>query len=167
MTAAPVPVAVRVFPGQAGQAGQARRWVRALVSAAGVLRTADAELAAGELFANAVRHTRSGTRGGMVAVAVTADGVIHVHDQGDGSGQPGARMTALLPGNEDLPAGGRGLAIVAALCAGWGCMPANRCRAAGPGDPAAATEGGCCVWCRPASRVTRPDREEDWAYATA
>ena len=161
----PAPVAVRVFPGQASQSRQVRRWVRALVIAAG-FPAGDAEVAAGELFANAVKHTRSGTQpGGKVTLAVTADGTVHVHDQGDGTGQPGARMTALVPGNDRLPTGGRGLLIVAALCAQWGYLPAAQCPAAGPDDPAAGR--GCCVWFLLPPAETVPQQEEGRAYASA
>lgn len=41
------PVAVRVFPRRAGQAGLARGWVRALLAAAGAVTADDAVLAAG------------------------------------------------------------------------------------------------------------------------
>jgi hypothetical protein len=47
------PMEVRVFPGQAAQASEARRWVRVLACAAGVLAADDAELVLAELFANA------------------------------------------------------------------------------------------------------------------
>jgi anti-sigma regulatory factor (Ser/Thr protein kinase) len=160
-----VPVAVRVFPGQPSQSRQVRHWVSALITAAG-LSVADAELAAGELFANAIRHTRSGIQpGGKVTVAVTADGAVHVHDQGDGTGAPGTRMTALVPGNDRLPVNGRGLLIVAALSATWGYLPASQCPAAGPDDPAAPS--GCCVWFRLPPAATVPARDEDRAYASA
>src|SRR6266700_3902942 len=81
-----VPVAVRVFAGRAEQSGEARRWVRALVCAAGTGLVDEAVLAVGELFGNAVVHTRSGLRGGTVTVAVTGGGVLHVHDLGSGGG---------------------------------------------------------------------------------
>jgi serine/threonine-protein kinase RsbW len=159
------PVAVRVFPGQASQSSPVRRWVRALATAAG-LPAGDAELMAGELFANAVRHTRSGTvAGGKVCVAVTADGAVHVHDQGDGTGRPCARMAAVVPGNDRLPVNGRGLMLVAALCAAWGYLPASQCPAACPDDPAA--DSGCCVWFRLPPAETVPARDESRAYASA
>jgi anti-sigma regulatory factor (Ser/Thr protein kinase) len=145
------PLAVRVFPGQASQAAEARHWVRGLASPAGALACEDAALAVTELFANAVRHTRSGDAGGTVTVAVTADGVIHVHDLGT-TGQPGCPVlaTAAPGGLRLLEVSGRGLPIVAALCPERESRPAAECPAAGPGDPAALA-GGCCIACRPQS----------------
>jgi serine/threonine-protein kinase RsbW len=160
------PVAVRVFPGQAEEARQARRWVRALMAVSCAPAADEAKLAAGELFANAVRHTRSGAPGGKVTIAVTADGVIHVHDQGTGGKPPCAALTAASQEDGSLSDSGRGLGIVAAICAGWGCMPAARCPAAGPGDPAA-QDGGCCAWCRPAPWPPGRGREQRAAHAGA
>jgi len=141
------PVAVRVFPGQAGQAAQVRRWVRALASRPGGPAPGDLALIAAELFANAVLHTRSGQAGGKVTVAVTAGGVVHVHDYGTAGPCPGlaAGPAAGGDGREDF---GRGLQIVAALSAGLAHLPASWCPVTGPDDPAAA-EGGCCTCCRP------------------
>lgn len=56
--------AARVFRGQTEEARGARRWIQALTAAACVLAAEDTELAATELFANAVMHTRSGAAGG-------------------------------------------------------------------------------------------------------
>lgn len=162
-----VPVAVRVFPGRAEEAGQARRWVRALTAVFCAVAADDSELVVAELFANAIRHTRSGAPGGLVTVAVTGDGVIHVHDQGTAGSSPCAGLTDGWPADgSPLADSGRGLGIVAAVCAGWGCMPAARCPAAGPGDPAA-QDGGCCAWCRPASWPPGQDREQRAAHAGA
>ena len=151
------PVAVRVFPGHANQAAEARRWVRVQAHAAGKLAHAPGELAADdaalvltELFANAIKHTRSGDKGGTVTVAVTADGTIHVHDLGT-TGQPPCLTLATTPaGLRLLELTGRGLPIVAALCPDHAAMPAAQCAVAGPGDPAAHA-GGCCISCRPES----------------
>jgi anti-sigma regulatory factor (Ser/Thr protein kinase) len=136
-----------MFPGQPAQARGARRWVRALASAAGITDPGDAELITAELFANAVLHTRSGGAGGLVVVAVTADGVIHVHDYGTAGPCPGlSAAPAGGPGES-----GRGLEIVAALSGGLAHLPAAWCPAAGPGDPAVRA-GGCCTCCRPPTR---------------
>jgi anti-sigma regulatory factor (Ser/Thr protein kinase) len=139
-------VAVRVFPGLAGQAREARRWVRALGSYRGGLDPDVAELAVAELFANAVLHTRSGDEGGKVTVAVTADGVIHVHDYGTAGPCPGLAAGPPAEGDprEDF---GHGLQIVAALGTGPAHLPAAWCPAAGPDDPAVEA-GGCCTCCR-------------------
>jgi anti-sigma regulatory factor (Ser/Thr protein kinase) len=144
-------VAVRVFPGRADQAAHARRWVRALAAPAGPVACEDAELVLAELFANAIRHTRSGDAGGTVTVAVTADGVIHVHDLGTTSQPPHPGLAAAAPaGARLLEVSGRGLPIVAVLCPEWEARPAAQCPAAGPGD-LAAQAGGCCIACRPQS----------------
>jgi anti-sigma regulatory factor (Ser/Thr protein kinase) len=142
---------VRVFPGRADQAGQARRWVRALLPEGCELAADDAELVLAELFANAIRHTRSGDEGGTVTVAVDAGGFIHVHDLGT-VGQPACPgLAAAAPdGLRLLEVSGRGLPIVAALCPERESVPAAQCPAAGPGDPAASS-GGCCIACRPQS----------------
>jgi anti-sigma regulatory factor (Ser/Thr protein kinase) len=146
------PVAVRMFPGLPAQAGQARRWVRALASGAGIADPDDdIGLITAELFANAVLHTRSGRPGGLVVVAVTADGVIHVHDYGTPGPCPGLTAAA-EGGREDFR---RGLGIVAALGGGLAHLPAAWCPAAGLGDPAVRA-GGCCTCCRPAATALAP-----------
>jgi len=139
------PVASRVFPGLPDQAGQARRWVRALASHLGGLDRDDMALVVAELFANAVLHTGSRGGGGKVAVAVTADGVVHVHDYGPAESCAGL---AAGPETDSTRADcGRGLEIVAALCAGLVHMPAAWCLAVGPDDPASRA-GGCCTCAR-------------------
>jgi anti-sigma regulatory factor (Ser/Thr protein kinase) len=146
------PVAVRVFPGQAGQVRQARRWARALALAASPGAAADAELVAAELFANAVLHTASGAAGGTVTVAVTADGIIHVHDLGPAGGLPCPGLPGpRQPMDGRLPESGRGLLIVAALSTGCVHLPAARCPATDPGDTAA----GCCTRCHLAAWLPR------------
>jgi anti-sigma regulatory factor (Ser/Thr protein kinase) len=153
MSTSSLPVAVRVFPGQADQVRQARRWVRDLALAASPEAAADAELVAAELFANAVLHTASGAAGGTVTVAVTADGIIHVHDLGLPGGLPCPGLPGLRqPLDGRLPECGRGLLIVAALSTGCVHPPAARCPATGPGDTAAA---GCCTRCHPAAWLPR------------
>lgn len=150
------PVAVRVFPGQADQAAEARRWVRALACEAGTLAADDAALVLTELFANAILHTRSGDEGGTVTVAVTADGVIHVHDLGSTGQPPCPSLATTAPaGLRLLELTGRGVPIVAALCPAPRAMPAAQCAVAGPGDPAAHA-GGCCVSCHPQSWPVAP-----------
>ena len=163
---APGLVAVRVFPGRADQAAQARRWIRGLATGATELACADAELVVSELFANAVQHTRSGQAGGTVTVAVTADGVIHVHDLGIG-GQPECPGLAVAAPGELLllEASGRGLFIVAALCPERESRPVSQCSVAGPDDPAA-SGGGCCIRCRPKSWPPRQATDAPVARAS-
>jgi serine/threonine-protein kinase RsbW len=143
------PLAVRTFAGRPEQSGQVRAWVRALAAVACPAAADDAELAAAELAANAIAHTRSGWAGGTFTVAVAAgpDGVcIHVHDLGTGGGRvPGPRRPA--DDGDHLAEGGRGLPIVIALSAACGTRPVAGCPAREPGGPAAQA-GGCCAWCR-------------------
>jgi hypothetical protein len=54
---------------------------------------------------------------------------------------------------------GRGLEIVAALCAGLSHLPDAWRSAAGPDDPAIGA-GGCCTCCRPANAVGGTAAEE-------
>jgi anti-sigma regulatory factor (Ser/Thr protein kinase) len=158
LTGGASPVAVRVFPGLAEQTAEARRWVRALAPHRGGLDPGDVALIVTELFANAVLHTRSGQVGGKVTVAITADGVIHVHDYGTAGPCPG--LTARPPTNgnprEDF---GHGLEIAAALSTGLAHLPAAWCPAAGPDDPAVGV-GGCCTCCRPGPAVPDPAAQE-------
>jgi RNA polymerase sigma-70 factor (ECF subfamily) len=155
-----VTAAVRVFPGRAEQAAELRRWVRAQARVACGDATDDAELAADELFTNAVLHSRSGLPGGTVTVAVAAgrDGMtIHVHDVGTGeelTGEPGYAVGQ----TDGLSEGGRGLQIVVAVCARWGIRPAASCPAQALDAPAVVA-GGRCTWCRVASRQQN-QREE-------
>lgn len=145
----PASAAVRVFPGVLEQAGEARGWVRLLAEGRPV-DGSEAELLAGELFANAVLHSASGGPGGVVLVAVTAGLVVHVHDQGSpavrGPGGGGGRA------GWDESETGRGLLIVEATAAGHGSGPAGRCEAAGPAS-AGLAGGGRCSWAMPLSAV--------------
>ena len=143
------PLAVRTFAGQPEHAAQVRAWVRALAATTCPAAANSAELAAAELAANAIAHSRSGRPGGTFTVAVTAgpDGVtIHVHDLGTGDGRVPAPRRAADDGDH-LAEGGRGLPIVIALSAECGTRPVAQCPAREPGDPAAQA-GGCCAWCR-------------------
>jgi anti-sigma regulatory factor (Ser/Thr protein kinase) len=163
------PVAVRVFPGLPGQAAEVRRWAGALASARGGPDPGDLMLIVTELFANAVLHTRSGQAGGKVTVAVSADGVIHVHDYGTAGPCPGLAAGPRPAGDprEDF---GHGLEIVTALSGGLAHLPAAWCPAAGPDDPAAGA-GGCCTCCRfltpPAPRRAPRQQEAGQSAAAA
>ena len=69
-----------------------------------------------ELFSNSIRHSDSGTPGGVVTVAVTDGGGVVLVEVTDRSG-PG--VPALSPADRDAE-GGRGLHLVAGLAARWG-----------------------------------------------
>jgi hypothetical protein len=110
----------------------------------------------GELVANAVVHTRSGSPGGLVRMAVTAgEGavVLHVHDDGTAGRGPAACLSGFSrraarflglgrgPGGDGgLGESGRGLLIVGALGADSGRCPAEGCLVC-PG-----VRGGRCTW---------------------
>lgn len=139
------PVAARVFRGVPEQTPHVRRWVRTRL-AAGPADLSAADLIVSEAFTNAVLHTRSGELGGLVTVAVTAGGTIHVHDQGSAEPVPANGLPPRVPGR--LREHGRGLLLVNAMSDAWGFTPGWQCAAGGPGDPAPGADGGC-VWARP------------------
>ena len=131
----------RVFPGEAGQVPNARRFVRALL--ADTAQATDAELIVSELAGNALRHTRSGGPGGRFLVELRRGKRVRVavYDAG-GGGVP------RLPGPEPVlfGEGGRGLFMVAAVagevgCDGcpvtghvvWACLPVDEPGPARPG----------------------------------
>jgi hypothetical protein len=154
--AAVAELAVRVFPGLLAQGRQARRWVRAQIPP-GAPGADDTELAAGELFANAVLHTRSGGPDGTVTVIITPDGTLHVHDLG---------TTGPCPARDGWPRGregfGRGLVITAALGTGLAHIPAATCPAAAP-----TALGGCCTTWRPAAQASARETGQPAAAAAA
>lgn len=153
------PVAVRVFPGLLEQAPGAHRWGRAVVAAGGSgVDPEDARLVLAELFANSVLHTRSGRAGGLVTVAITADGMVHVHDLGAGRPCPGLAGQS-APDASVREDGGNGLTLVTALCTGVLHMPAAWCEAGGPDDPAVAASG-CCTIARLATGAAGTGRRE-------
>ena len=91
----------------------------------------DAALAASELVANAVAHTRSGQPGGTLILAIEATArprsvLIRVRDEG-------APTAPVLTTASRSSEHGRGLAIIAALAADWGSEP---------------TGTGRSTWCR-------------------
>jgi hypothetical protein len=149
-------VAVRVFRGLLAQGREARRWVRAQVPP-GDPGADDTELAAGELFANAVLHTRSGGPDGTVTVIIAPDGTLHVHDLG---------TTGPCPARDGWPQGregfGRGLVLAAALGTGLMHVPAAACPAA-----ATAAPGGCCTTWRPAAQALGRETGQPAAAAAA
>ncbi|HKB31795.1 MAG TPA: ATP-binding protein [Streptosporangiaceae bacterium] len=117
----------RLFYGHPAQAQVARDWV------VGLLRRHrctvdpdDAALVVSELFANAVRHTRS--HGGQVLIGywVWEDGAwIAVCDAG-----PAARPAPRAPA--DVTEGGRGLLVVQALSSQVGSFTTTSCHTGAP-----------------------------------
>jgi len=98
------------FPPQPRNVARARRLASTALSAWGATHLADsAELLVSELVTNAVRYGR-----GAVSVALTlTDGALQISVADYGTGVPRVREA-----KED-ESGGRGLAIVAALCERW------------------------------------------------
>ncbi len=118
----------RVFPGDPGQVGHARRFVRRALagdrpachcpgndSPAVDGPVDDAALLVSELAANAIQHTATGDGGSFEIIVCQRPGTVCVLVTDSGS--PG--VPALAPAG-DLDASGRGLAIVAALARRWG-----------------------------------------------
>lgn len=103
----------RAFPGHADQARAARDFVAFLL--AGCALVDDAVLAAAELVANALRHTRSALPGGEFTVEVRRwrSGLsVGITDQG-GSNEPIPREAG------EMELSGRGLMTVARLATRW------------------------------------------------
>ncbi len=101
------------FPGIPAIVPAARRFVRGILE--GSPSYADAELIAGELISNAIRHAPAGRDGGEFTVTIrTAPGWarIEVSDPGTGQWHP--------LGTDDEAEYGRGLAIVGALADKFG-----------------------------------------------
>lgn len=149
-----IALAAAVMPGSGDYVPFVRQWVGALPAIAGY-PGGELELAAAELFTNAVRHSRSGDTGGEVTVIVAtgpAGAVIHVHDQGADIGQVPHMKAQRAAG---LRQSGRGLCIIEAISVQWAAGPAACCPQAPPDDPAV-TAGGCCVWCHIAPETARP-----------
>lgn len=127
-------------PGQVEQVPSARAFIARALASFG-LRDETACLLGSELVANSVRHSDSRLPGGTVTVTVAAthaEILIEVTDDG-GAGVPAVRD------RDDMCAeDGRGLVLVAALCARWGYqrvqgklttwvqLPAEPCQAAYP-----------------------------------
>ncbi|GLW62167.1 hypothetical protein Arub01_04110 [Actinomadura rubrobrunea] len=104
----------RVFPGGPEQAARARRFVACLLEGCPYLD--DVLLAADELVANALRHTRSGQDGGSFTVEVLrTDGqvAVSVADQGG----PGVPVPADASEWDET---GRGLRTLSLLADSWG-----------------------------------------------
>jgi hypothetical protein len=102
----------RVFDAAPEAVGEARRWLRSIVTGC-----EEARECLSEVFTNSIRHSRSGARRGPVAVVVLGVGStvrVEVTDAG------GCTRPRLLPLDEDATSG-RGLYLVNELTGGrWG-----------------------------------------------
>jgi anti-sigma regulatory factor (Ser/Thr protein kinase) len=155
-------LAAVIVPGSGEYVPFVRHWAGALAVTVGCPGE-DLELAAAELFTNAVTHSRSGDTGGEATVIVAAapgEAILHVHDQGGHNGQV-PRMKARRAARSQES--GRGLLIVEAISLHWAAGPAACCAQALPDDPAV-TADGCCIWCHirsgtaPACNTPEPQR---------
>lgn len=120
----------RTFPGVPPEARRARDFVAFLIE--GFTRADDVVLAAAEMVANALQHTRSAAPGGLFLVEVRRwrGGVaLTVIDQG-GPNDPSPRslresegwddgVDGLAGGVWDLPESGRGLLTISATATWW------------------------------------------------
>jgi anti-sigma regulatory factor (Ser/Thr protein kinase) len=105
------PVTGRVFPGEAGQVREARRFLAGVLD--GGPAADDALLCVSELATNAVLHSRSGRPGGGFTVRATARaGSVRV--EVDDEGGP------WQPASDGQGQSGRGLLIVGELASRWG-----------------------------------------------
>ncbi len=119
--------ATRRFPATPESVHPARAWVREVLRGRGFGADVceSAQLLVSELATNAVRHTDSPT----FDVRVSAGAFIELRIDDHGRGAELVRVPAVEPGD----VGGRGLAIVDALCDAWGVR---------------ATSSGTSVWLR-------------------
>ncbi|MGW1531110.1 ATP-binding protein [Streptomyces aureus] len=107
----------RPFPGLPQQVAEARYFVAALMEAEGPRMVENAVFIVSELASNAVRHSRSGRKGGWFLVIVVLDDDrvrIEVIDEG-GDDRP-----QLLAANDWEEEGGRGLLLMATCAKDWG-----------------------------------------------
>ncbi len=115
-------VRTAVFGSHPSQAAQIRDWCRRGVRLP-AQRAFPVLLVAGELVANAWRHTASGNRYGRVKLQLRhlPDRVVYlaVTDDGPRPGRP-AGLPRLTPPTDDLRVGGRGLHLVERLSLRWG-----------------------------------------------
>lgn len=104
----------RTFDGRPREAGEARRFVGALLP--DCIRMDEVLLAVDELVVNALRHTRSGRDGGSFTVEVARDAdrvAVSVLDEGSPS-EPAVVETGAL---DEC---GRGLRLVSLTATTWG-----------------------------------------------
>ncbi|MDP9870366.1 MULTISPECIES: ATP-binding protein [Streptosporangium] len=102
-------------PGGTQAPGQARDWVRDLISSEHPLHD-DLVLAVSELVTNAVRHTRSGN-GGQVAVGLeTGPDYVLVEVRDDGSESSAPQVLEV----DELAESGRGMKLLSDRSEAWG-----------------------------------------------
>ncbi|HEX2316895.1 MAG TPA: ATP-binding protein [Thermomonospora sp.] len=111
----------RSFAGLPEEARRAREFTRFLLE--GFPRVDDVVLAAAELVANALRHTRSGAPGGLFVLEVRrwrGGAALTVIDQGGPSDPVPGSLDRSADGDlEWLPESGRGLLTVSATASWW------------------------------------------------
>ncbi len=110
-----------VLPNGPAAPTAARRFARAALDAWHLGPLSDAvELVVSELVTNAVRHARPVGASPVRLVLACDDDVlrVEVHDA-----DPARAPRPRRPDPDDLAEGGRGLALIQALAARWGCRP--------------------------------------------
>jgi anti-sigma regulatory factor (Ser/Thr protein kinase) len=109
-----------VFPGETWAVPVARRFVGAVLLAAGYGDVDNARLVVSELISNAIQHTASGRDGGVVTVEIVGVEValarIEVTDDG-------ADTVPRPYVSDGMDCGGRGLLLVDQVSAAWGVRP--------------------------------------------
>lgn len=132
----------RIVDADPGQAREVRAWIGSAITRHGCpVDPADAALAAGELYANAVMH---GPAGGLVLAGycLWSRGARLVVCDAGGPGTPRLRR------GEDLAEGGRGLQVVDSVATRWGSFRLS---------------GAQVVWCD-FGQVLRATAGDAWAW---
>jgi hypothetical protein len=106
---------LRAFPGEASQVREARHWIESLLPDCDARETL--ALIASEFGANATEHTRSGDPTGQFTVHLAwSPAMVRLAVGDEGSSLPPEAVTATLDAEH-----GRGLFMVDAMAADWGC----------------------------------------------
>jgi anti-sigma regulatory factor (Ser/Thr protein kinase) len=141
----------RVVDAGPGQGKQVRDWIRSAITRHHCpVDPADAALAAGELYANAVMHGPAGGRV-LAGYCLWSAGARIVVCDGGGTGTPRLRQ------GTGLAEGGRGLQVVDAVAARWGsfrlALTGTRVVWCDFGQPLRVPAGDAWAWLRPVLAV--------------
>jgi len=134
----------RILDADPGRGKQVRDWIRSAITGYRCpVDPADAALAVSELFANAVMHGPAGGRV-LAGYCLWSGGARIVVCDGGGSARPRLRRDA------GLGEGGRGLQVIEAVAARWGCfrLPGAQVVWCDFGQPLHAPPGDAWAWLR-------------------